>query len=183
MSEPATPRRSQRGQPVFVVDRFATPPPTATADVVPLGHLHSRQSRPSDLLYNEDPEELPLDTFTTHFYTSFSRKAGRSSGRAPTRTYGRVSRPRKSDANNDDVYSVGDVVFVKASSTTKIPSVAVIVAIWNMEGDGYSPNAPLHVLVHWFVRPNELPKHRVQREFCEVSIMSSSTPSCPSSLR
>ncbi|TBU44332.1 P-loop containing nucleoside triphosphate hydrolase protein [Dichomitus squalens] len=40
-----------------------------------------------------------------------------------------------------------------------------------MDDEGYPSNAPLHVLVHWFVRPNELPKHRVQREFCENEVL------------
>ncbi|KAI1786444.1 P-loop containing nucleoside triphosphate hydrolase protein [Ganoderma leucocontextum] len=44
-------------------------------------------------------------------------------------------------------------------------------AIWKIEGDGLPPNALLRVLVHWFVRPNELPKHRVQRDFCENEVL------------
>ncbi|KAI1782906.1 hypothetical protein LXA43DRAFT_1049106 [Ganoderma leucocontextum] len=165
MSEPTTPRRSRRGQPVVVDDRFASPPPTASADVVPSRLLHSRQSHPSDLLYNEDPDNAPVDTYRTHFYHAFSCKSGRQpSTRAPTRTYGKVARPRRSDPDAADVFTVGDTVLIRASATSKIPSVAVIMAIWKVEGDDLPPNAPLRVLVHWFVRPNELPKHRVRRD-------------------
>lgn len=165
MSEPNTPRRrSKRGQPV--VAYLTSPSSSAPADIIPSGPLHSRTTGPLDFFEDEDHDPDSLDVLHTHFYQSYSRNTKPTSARAPIRTYGRVSRPRKSDADAPTVFNLGDTVLVKTAS--RVPSVAVITALWTVEGDDFRPKTALRVRVHWFVRPGELPKIRARREFDEV---------------
>ncbi|KAI9000488.1 P-loop containing nucleoside triphosphate hydrolase protein [Trametes punicea] len=168
MSEPNTPlRRSKRGQPV--VAYASSPPSSAAADVIPSSPLHSRAARLHDFFEDEAPEPGSLDSLQTHFYRSYSRGSQAGHTRPPVRTYGRVSRPRKSDADTPIAFNVGDTVLVKTAS--KIPSVAVITALWKVEGDGLRPKTHLRVRVHWFVRPAELPKIRARRMFYENEVL------------
>lgn len=87
-----------------------------------------------------------------------------------------VSRPRKSDADAFTVFNLGDTDLVKTAS--RVPSVAVITALWTVEGDNFRPKAALRLRVHWFVRPGELPKIRARREFDEVRASPLATHSC-----
>lgn len=62
------------------------------------------------------------------------------------------------------MFRVGDTVLVK--SQAKHPSVAVIVALWDVktkdgEVDGLLPQK---VKVHWFLRGSELPSVRAKKE-------------------
>ncbi|OJT07713.1 Origin recognition complex subunit 1 [Trametes pubescens] len=168
MSEPNTPRRrSKRGQPV--VAYLPSPSSAVPAEINPSGPLHSRTTTALDLFEDEDHDFDSLDDLHTHFYQSYSRSTNATSARAPLRTYGRVSRPRNSDADAPTVFNLGDTVLVKTAS--RIPSVAVITALWTVEGDDFRPKAPLRVRVHWFVRPGELPKIRARREFDENEVL------------
>ncbi|KAL1940128.1 hypothetical protein VTO73DRAFT_9079 [Trametes versicolor] len=168
MSEPNTPRRrSKRGQPV--VAYLSSPSSSTPADIIPSGPLHSRTTGPLDFFEDEDHDPDSLDDLHTHFYKSYSRNTKPTSARAPIRTYGRVSRPRKSDADAPTLFNLGDTVLVKTAS--RVPSVAVITALWTVEGNDFHPKAALRVRVHWFVRPGELPKIRARREFDENEVL------------
>ena len=164
MSEPNTPlRRSKRGQPVVA---YTSSPSSSSASVVPSGPLHSRPTRPQDFFEDEASNLDSLEHLTTQFYESYIRSSKASFARAPVRVYGRAQRPRQSDADVPTVFNVGDTVLVKTGSPT--PSVAVITAIWNVDGEDFKPKASLRIRVHWFVRPSELPKIRAKRDFYEV---------------
>ncbi|KAJ2973019.1 hypothetical protein NUW54_g12146 [Trametes sanguinea] len=168
MSEPNTPlRRSKRGQPV--VAYISSPPSSAAADIVPSSPLFSRSTRPQDLFEDDAKDGDPTESWRTHFFQSYKRTSKALSARTPVRTYGRVSRPRKSDAEAATAFSIGDTVLVKTGPRT--PSVAVITAIWKVEGEDFRGKAQLHIHVHWFVRPSELPKIRARRDFFENEVL------------
>ncbi|KAL7278893.1 hypothetical protein ACG7TL_006724 [Trametes sanguinea] len=168
MSEPNTPlRRSKRGQPV--VTYISSPPSSAAPDIVPSSPLFSRSTRSQDLLEDEAKDSDSMESWQTHFFQSYKRSTNAPSARAPVRTYGRVSRPRKSDVEAATAFNVGDTVLVKTGP--RVPSVAVITAIWKIEGEGFKGKALLHVRVHWFVRPSELPKIRARRDFFENEVL------------
>ncbi|KAI0649566.1 P-loop containing nucleoside triphosphate hydrolase protein [Trametes meyenii] len=171
MSEPNTPlRRSKRGQPALAYAAPDSPPgPGSSSVVVSSDPLFSRPTRAHDLFEDESPDLDALEPPQTSFYLSYSRSTKAAAARAPIRTYGKVSRPRKSDVDPSTPFSVGDAVLVKTAS--KVPSVAVITAIWNIHANDFRPKAPLHIRVHWFVRPAELPKIRARRDFYENEIL------------
>lgn len=154
-------RRSGRFQPIVSAHE---PEPVSGTTIVPSGLLHTRQSLPHDFLdlENELPVGASLEDYQTHFYNSFTRSSER---RAPIKTYGK-SRARTSAVEPPTVYNVGDTVFVKTKAPN--PSVAVITAVWKVEGEDISEKTPLRVRVHWFTRPSELPKYRAKKDFCEV---------------
>ena len=63
-----------------------------------------------------------------------------------------------------DVYKVGDTICVDDRQVE--PSVAVIIAIWTVLGDDITP--VVHLKVHWFVRPSQLPGIRAKRAYYKV---------------
>ncbi|CDO71789.1 hypothetical protein BN946_scf184939.g13 [Trametes cinnabarina] len=160
-------RRSKRGQPV--VAYISSPPSSSALDIVPGPLLYSRPSKSTDLFEDEAKDVDSVQSWNTYFYHSYKRGSNAPPSRAPVRTYGRVSRPRKSDTNTTAEFKVGDTVLVRTAST--LPSVAVIIAVWKIEGEQYRAKAPLHVRVHWFVRPSELPKIRARRAFYENEVL------------
>ncbi|KAI0787282.1 P-loop containing nucleoside triphosphate hydrolase protein [Fomes fomentarius] len=138
-------RRSGRFQPIV-----SAPDSVSGTTIIPSGLLHTRAL---------------LEDYQTHFYNSFTHKSER---RAPIKTYGK-SRARTSAVEPPIVYNVGDTVFVKTKAPN--PSVAVITAVWKVEGEDISEKTPLRVRVHWFTRPSELPKYRAKKDFCENEIL------------
>ncbi|KAI0749213.1 P-loop containing nucleoside triphosphate hydrolase protein [Daedaleopsis nitida] len=141
-------------------------PSTYGADIVPSASLYTCQSRPEDFTDELLLKEPSLEAHQTHFYASFTRR----SNRGPIRTYGKnKSRPRTSETGPLMVFSVGDTVFVKTESN--VPSVAVITAVWKVEGEDVSEKGPIRVRVHWFARPSQLPPHRAKREFYENEVL------------
>ncbi|EMD32073.1 hypothetical protein CERSUDRAFT_68906 [Gelatoporia subvermispora B] len=67
-----------------------------------------------------------------------------------------------------ETFSLGDTVLVRTSS--KEPSIAVIVAIWEVVGEEAPDNGGIRVNLHWFIRPSELPRIRAQRPHMENEI-------------
>ena len=91
--------------------------------------------------------------------------------RAP-RVYGRASkgknRERAIDNDMGETYKVGDTVLVRTAS--KVPSIAIIVAVLTVAEEGRSDNHGCRVLVHWFIRPEELPNIRARRDHKAVRV-------------
>ncbi|RPD52623.1 hypothetical protein L227DRAFT_589631 [Lentinus tigrinus ALCF2SS1-6] len=144
------------------------------SDIVLSGHLHTRAARPDDLVGVEDDQDFTsIDDCETQFYQSLSRNADHTA-RAPIKTYGRSTRKRKSDVGTPTVFSVGDTVVVKTMKPSN--SIGVITAIWKAEGEELQKEE-LRVQVHWFLRPEELPKFRVKREFVENEVLYTLTAS------
>ena len=162
MSQPNTPRRkSARHLPQVDVAASAI----GRSDIVLTDHLHTRPARIEDLTGIDDQEFTSIDDCETYFYRSFTRNSDRAT-RAPIKTYGKSSRKRKSDVGTSTVLSVGDTVLVQTKQQNN--SIGVITAIWKVEG-GEMTKEQVRVQVHWFLRPEELPKFRVKKEFFEVS--------------
>ena len=140
-------------------------------DRLPPTPLYTRPSREDDFL---DEEISDLESYKTHFYTSFTRATVPTQTRhAPTRSYGKKTRPRTSDSTSTTVFNVGDTVLVKTlvlTPTVQIPDVGVIVAIWQVEGEETPEDSYVRVQVHWFTRPRQLATFRAKRDFCEVSL-------------
>ena len=148
-----TPRRSKRFQPIIDTDG---PGPSTHETVEWLDEpLHCRTAQVIDL--HEEDEIESLEDAQTSLYRAFTRN---SQGRGP-------SRKRKSvtAANTDeDVFHVGDTVLVK--SQAKLPSVAVIVSLWEVRAKDEDDDEIVlqKVKVHWFLRPSELPTVRARKE-------------------
>ncbi|KZT07411.1 P-loop containing nucleoside triphosphate hydrolase protein [Laetiporus sulphureus 93-53] len=171
---PQTPlRRSKRGQPLLS---------EATNDLnqldAPAGScIHSRRARMEDL-WEEEREilDLELDAVETRFYIQYSRREVFAVKREP-RVYGRSRRTKQDEDKENskrneyavkDTFSVGDTVLVE--TTSREPSVAVIVAIWEILRNGEPQEKGLRVMVHWFNKPNELPPIRARRGHAENEI-------------
>lgn len=150
-SQPNTPRRSKRYQPLV---EFSTNRGDSAAGTVSwLGaSIHIRATRGTDL--HEEDEIDSLEDAETEFYLGFSRITSTQSS----------AKKRKTITSEGNVFRVGDTVLVK--SQAKHPSVAVIVALWDVktkdgEVDGLLPQK---VKVHWFLRGSELPSVRAKKE-------------------
>lgn len=158
-------RRSRRGQPIVSV------PLDASSSKLPLNlpePVFRRMTRPQDL-WEEDIEalndrEIPIEDLETHFYDKLTRSSVLTTTKPTTRKYGKKQRGQQSDLTSEEIYRVGDTVLVKTSS--KDPSVAVIVAIWSIVGPEVQPT--VRVLIHWFLTPSDLPKVRAAHSHEEV---------------
>ena len=150
-SQPTTPRRSKRFQPIV---EFIGPNATEQTTVQwPEQPIHTRTAEPIDL-YDEDEVES-FEESVTRFYDSFSRTSSVPSS----------SKRRKPVQDVDDnSFRVGDTVLVK--SQAKAPSIAVIVAMWEVQTkDEDDEDSVLQkVKVHWFLRGSELPNVRAKKE-------------------
>ncbi|KAG7089151.1 hypothetical protein E1B28_010857 [Marasmius oreades] len=71
-------------------------------------------------------------------------------------------------------YKIGDTVLVETFNymhmAKKVPNVAVIVDMWETDYSGPEETGKMKVLVHWFVRPSELPTYRAKRNHHEDEI-------------
>ncbi|OCH85430.1 P-loop containing nucleoside triphosphate hydrolase protein [Obba rivulosa] len=169
---PATPsRRSKRGQPI--VQSVAPNSLLLKSSDVPAGvPLYSRPTVPEDL--QEDATEIDapdLQNHETRFYRQFVRRELVAVTR-PARVYGRArGESSKTSSQGEyaakETFSIGDTVLVQSSS--KDPSIAVIVAIWEVV-DEEREDTGIRVKLHWFIRPAELPKIRAQRPHLENEI-------------
>lgn len=140
--EAVTPRRSKRFQPL--VDLGVSYDDEERC--VWLGSpIRDRDTEPGDL-HDEDTFDDDEET-QTFFYESFSQ----------------------ADRNGDDVeYGIGDTVLVRTQA--KLPSVGVIVAMWEVRLKNNSDDETVYqkIKVHWFLRHTELPKVRAKREYLDV---------------
>lgn len=159
-SQAATPRRSKRFQPII---DFAGPSSSTHEAVRWVDEpLYTRTTQAIDL--HEEDEIESLDDAQTSLYRTFTR-ASQEHG---------LSKKRKStnDVKAEDVtFRVGDTVLVK--SLAKLPSVAVIVSMWEVRTkDEDDEEITLQkVKVHWFLRGSELPTVRARKEkHAQVSV-------------
>lgn len=156
-------RRSKRGQPIVAVsaDTLDSDAPLNLPEPV-----FKRTTRSEDL-YQEDIEALnrrdvSIEDLETHFYDRLSMRM--HGVKRTLKTYGKSQRDRSSNVAAEDIYKIGDAVLVK--SAARDPSVAVVVAIWNIVGPEVQQS--VRVLLHWFLRPSELAGIRAARKHEEV---------------
>ncbi|KAI0081042.1 P-loop containing nucleoside triphosphate hydrolase protein [Panus rudis PR-1116 ss-1] len=162
-------RRSKRGQPIVSVsidnnhnsETVVTPHP-----------VHTRRTKAEDLFPEDidalNKRDIEIDELETRFFDSYS-VATKVPAKKPLRTYGKQTRPSIQGSDQDESsveFRVGDAVEVRTSS--KDPSVAVITSIWTIVGEDIQQN--VRVLVHWFLRPPELPRIRAKREHEENEV-------------
>lgn len=80
---------------------------------------------------------------------------------------------RTERSGSSAMFCVGDTVAVETVALykrDKKPSIAVIVAIWELvaEDGEEEEDRPMMVRIHWFLRPTELASIRVKRDHLEV---------------
>lgn len=195
-STPATPtRRSKRYQPL--ITHLA---PTAWYDATTFWtHSEPCYARPSvpedyEALREENSSWEPKQGLLTRFYESFTRVVP---GKPGSSVLGR-RKPRSSlrgkpgrEANEKEVYHVGDIVCIRTGLMSKGLSVGVIVAMWDLKavdgreesdgddgegsedegGTGEDMDARrIFVRIHWFQRPSELPNVRAKRDHYENEV-------------
>lgn len=155
--EAQTPRRSKRYQPL--VATASTSRYDSELPVTFLGEaIFTRDAKPDDL-HDEDCVVLDGETAQTCFYGGFLRLRQA----LPKRERG------ESETGKNEEFRVGDTVLVQTQS--RLPSIGVIVAIWEVAVDDEENESRKHqkVKVHWFLRPNELATVRAKRDHEEVS--------------
>ncbi|KAJ7053968.1 P-loop containing nucleoside triphosphate hydrolase protein [Mycena amicta] len=150
-------RRSRRGQPIAAVASGSRQDDKWQGQAV-----HERPMNPDldmfpdkRLAWEEEDQDERV-TYRAVFYDAFQRK----------------------ERTGTTTFSVGDTVTVNTLAIyngDRKPSVAVIVAMWELVVDGEAaPDdenvAQMMVRIHWFLRPSELGKHRAKRECLENEI-------------
>ncbi|KAI0790048.1 hypothetical protein C8Q75DRAFT_763757 [Abortiporus biennis] len=170
MTVESTPlRRSRRGQGPIVVPFDSSPKNASTAELGSL--IYTCPSRREDFSDTElhvlDLDQIDLGTLETQFFSHITLSS-RPLPRA--RTSGRGKRKLES---NEQVLNVGDTILVHTSP--RIPSVGVLVAIWRTAGHRMSEDQETKVMVHWFLRPSELPRIRADHDAAENEIYYSLT--------
>ncbi|KAH8092620.1 P-loop containing nucleoside triphosphate hydrolase protein [Cristinia sonorae] len=175
---PLTPRRSKRGQPIARVAASAK----QVVSIIPSPVVHTRPTVVDDLLSEEieeiNEEDVGLDALKTRFHESFTVQRNVAS---PIQSRRKPKKPVKNDAqdsedggpsaesasvDNGDVFKVGDTIRVQSSG--REASVAVIVAVWTINGGDLEPI--VHLRIHWFVRPSELPAIRAKRTYYQNEV-------------
>ncbi|KAH7926066.1 P-loop containing nucleoside triphosphate hydrolase protein [Leucogyrophana mollusca] len=150
---PITPRRSKRFQPLVTPSRSNVLFDESAAWI---GEpCHTRPSIRADCTLFSDDEDCPeVSGMQTVFYRGFKRKKD----------------GRQVNADAEEIYEVGDTVLVRTVS--RVLSVGVIVAIWEVRtGERQRrSSANMTVMVHWFLRPEQLPAIRARREHLENEV-------------
>lgn len=130
----------------------------------------------------EDPG-CNIALLKTRYYSAFTRENNVSIRRAP-RVYGNASkgknRERPTSDDTNETYKVGDTVLVR--TTSNVLSIAVIVAVLTVAEEGCLDKHGCRVMVHWFIRPNELPTVRARRDNKEVCAPSTLPMHCTNRL-
>jgi origin recognition complex subunit 1 len=131
-----------------------------------------------DLLENDDEEEDDRHPETV-FYEAFSKS---NIGRRYKRR-GRSNAKAKAGKDHQlTEFKVGDAVLIDTGKGSRLPSIGVIVAMWETqglenedEGDGEDEEEDevggkgMKVKIHWFLRPTQLAGIRAKRDHVEVS--------------
>jgi origin recognition complex subunit 1 len=162
----ATPRRSRRhlAQPLVPTTLLGDASADYTWATAPLG---ARPAVREDLPVDDDTESATPGTTT--FYGAYTHDVARQVQKIKRAKKARGALP----ANT--TYAPGDTVLVK--SLSKEPSIAVITAMWSVSllpsgeessedddgGGGAKPRELMAVRLHWFTRPQELPRVRHKR--------------------
>uniref|UniRef100_A0A0W0EUB6 Origin recognition complex subunit 1 n=1 Tax=Moniliophthora roreri TaxID=221103 RepID=A0A0W0EUB6_MONRR len=174
-TQPMTPRRSRRGQPIVMSPSKSTRGKQATwvsepaykrtlepeLDLFPAELEKWREERQED----EDEDEDMDNGSQTRFYNELQ----------VTQPSFTSNRKGKGKALAEEVtYRIGDTVLVETFNymrmARKVPNVAIIVDMWETDYEGPEETGKMKVLVHWFVRPSELPTIRAKREHHEDEI-------------
>ncbi|KAJ7076450.1 P-loop containing nucleoside triphosphate hydrolase protein [Mycena belliarum] len=156
---PKTPtRRSRRGQPIVTIISKSE---TSAQDEWAGEKVHERPMKPElDMPperfaeWEEEPED-ERSSFRAIFYKAFQRT--------------------ERGASKTTLFSVGDTVAIQTEGhykREKKSSIGVIVAMWDLVGDGdnHEEDAQMLVRIHWFLRPSELAGIRVKRDYFENEI-------------
>lgn len=165
-SQAQTPtRRSQRFQPIVA----STPHTSIDTALSWIGKpISVRPTNAADIHYEDEvalDDDVNTDTF---FFEGFTRTP-----RSVTRTV----KGKAKESGNAETYRLGDTVLV--SSSGKLPSVGVIVSMWELREDKRDVigKFPVKVKIHWFLRPSELAVVRARREHHDVCQFCSLAPS------
>ncbi|KAG7089145.1 hypothetical protein E1B28_010851 [Marasmius oreades] len=172
-----TPRRSKRGQPIV------TSPSKVNRTRKATWLSESSYERPTDPELDLFPDELerwreemeggqdtqPLHDCQTRFYAEL--EIANPWARRTSKGKGKAKGPSPEDTMS---YKIGDTVLVETFNymhmAKKVPNVAVIVDMWETDYSGPEETGKMKVLVHWFVRPSELPTYRAKRNHHEDEI-------------
>jgi hypothetical protein len=156
-------RRSKRYQPLVGPLGSAI---VADGSVQWLGEpRHVRETVSQDILEDEREDWDSDDEGETSFYDAFTRPRTGATVLSGARDGERSRKGKKMGKGKEadvQTFSIGDTVLV--ATVTAVPSVAVIVSMWET-----SATAGRHVKVHWFLRPKELASIRAKRDYVEVS--------------
>ena len=127
----------------------------------PLGILATQPDR--DLTTDQ---ELDEDfNWKTYFYKGFTRRKPSNSA---------FKGKGKAKASDEEEFAVGDTILVRGSF--KETHVGVIAALWEVcpedddEDEDASDGSSKIALVHWFLKPRELPKTGAARQHRNVSV-------------
>lgn len=168
---PRTPvRRSTRGQPIVITGKSGIST-ESSAVTWPSPPVHTRATNPQlDFMGPDDVEawdnleEEEQDRSQTKFYAEFQKPPAKKAFRRAS-----GGKAQKSNSSEVETYRIGDTVLVSTMTLSphKLPSVAVIVAMWELD---FGPeNERKRVCLHWFTRPNELAAIRAKRAHLKVS--------------
>ncbi|KAM6490744.1 P-loop containing nucleoside triphosphate hydrolase protein [Amanita muscaria] len=170
MTVPLTPRRSKRFQPL------ATPSREKRNDLLCKWTSQPVYTRPTNLEHDILPDERENyneeedDEHETRFFESFRMMQGKA---GQFRTPKGTRKSEKDAPTMEQVYRVGDTVLVETSTwsqTKRPPSIAVIVAMWDIRaiegrmGEADTDGSKMRIRIHWLLRPSELASVRANRE-------------------
>lgn len=183
-----TPRRSSRLSRNPLVPRNPYPKSTSESYHWISDPIHSRPSTRDDFLdddewvqargdeddEDDEDENVERRIMMTDFYNGFAvsgKKTVRKFARFPRGAKKGRSKNLKGKGKGKDeegVYKIGDTVLV--TSVNRLPSVGVIVGMWEnrWEGEEGEETQKMRVKIHWFLRPTELAGIRAKREHAVV---------------
>jgi origin recognition complex subunit 1 len=178
-------RRSKRFQPAALQPGAQSSTIGATWSGDP---IHERPTIREDLFdaerdqWDDDDDEGENDDkeLKTIFYGSFSKS------NVAARRYQRKGRPRAKTKGGKDrslrEFKVGDAVLIDTGKGSRLPSIGVIVAMWETQGldneggddedddEDEEGGKGMKVKIHWFLRPSQLAGIRAKRDHVEVSL-------------
>ncbi|EGN92383.1 hypothetical protein SERLA73DRAFT_172955 [Serpula lacrymans var. lacrymans S7.3] len=164
-STPSTPiRRSKRFQEPLVTPSRGLNPDVDPSTLWSSEPIYIRPSRKEDLYEEEEWDEV--GELKTSFYQSFSRMIRTGKPRSRRDSKGKA---RQEDQN--ETFRVGDAILVR--TLAKVPSVGVIVSMWETgpkRRTRRESESSAKVKVHWFMRPEELPRIGASRSYYENEI-------------
>lgn len=83
-----------------------------------------------------------------------------------------VKRARKAMMKNETtIFSLGDTILVSPEAANKLPGIAVITSMWEVQGssDGVHCEEPMKIRIHWFLRPRQMATIRAHKSYLPVS--------------
>ncbi|KAG6892093.1 hypothetical protein C0992_001925 [Termitomyces sp. T32_za158] len=168
---PQTPRRSKRGQPLVALSQEANSLYRAWCGkplyVRPI-NVDLDLDR-DDIDAEEDDTDEEDNEFETVFYSAMKMQ------KRCTAVRRRASSSKEAE-EEFTTYHTGDTVLVETSGDSsghKRPSIAVIIAMWEIRKKGSRETDPakMRVRLQWFLRPTELPPYGLKREHTKVNLL------------